>query len=482
MACSNMEIHESGQYDLVKEAILRRYNISQETYRQRFRQLKYYVAEVFTHLTDMYKKWMKPELKTHQQITETIVMEQFIKILPEDVSSWVQKHRPNMAEKAILLAEDYLLAKKDAGRHTRRFQQSQVQSEMAKQETKPPAKSDPSGTVCFECHKRGHIATFCLRKSRKTSTYESLMTIPCVPVILGRTTPGFKDLMKVEGQLCAMTTRSQAKKEDDAREQDTLGHIIPFHEDIVVLSSPKRQTLPTQQVNVQRKRLVMHPGEDKGDYISTGLWDTDIALEQKQDAGYKKTLILYRFYWPGVYNHVIAHCRSCPECQYTASVPPKATLAKPMRTVTDKGVAEEVLNVFSRVGLPKHITPLRTTPYHPQTDGLVERRPRGLLDVIREVWEGKIGHQKNVVDYVLQMRERLQMLIKVAHDNVEKAEWKDLKINPELTKEEQGNLKELIKSYDHVFESKPGLVSLVSHQIDIGTHAPIRQKPYRIPE
>uniref|UniRef100_A0A6I8RK35 SCAN box domain-containing protein n=1 Tax=Xenopus tropicalis TaxID=8364 RepID=A0A6I8RK35_XENTR len=176
MACSNMEIHESGQYDLVKEAILRRYNISQETYRQRFRQLKYYVAEVFTHLTDLYKKWMKPELKTHQQITETIVMEQFIKILPEDVSSWVQKHRPNIAEKAILL-------------------------------------------------------------------------------------------------------------EDDAREQDALGHIIPFHEDIVVLSSPKRQTLPTQQVNVQRKRLVMHPGEDKGDYISTGLWDTDIALEQKQDAG-----------------------------------------------------------------------------------------------------------------------------------------------------------------------------------------------------
>uniref|UniRef100_A0A803JW56 SCAN box domain-containing protein n=1 Tax=Xenopus tropicalis TaxID=8364 RepID=A0A803JW56_XENTR len=131
MAYSNMKIHESGQYDLVKEAILRRYNISEETYRQRFRQLKYSAAdsprEVFTHLTDLYKKWMKPELKTHQQITETIVMEQFIKILPEDISSWVQKHRPNKAEKAISLAEDYLLAKKDAGRHTRRFQQSQVQ-------------------------------------------------------------------------------------------------------------------------------------------------------------------------------------------------------------------------------------------------------------------------------------------------------------------------------------------------------------------
>ncbi|OCT98740.1 hypothetical protein XELAEV_18010972mg [Xenopus laevis] len=177
MAYSNMEIHEAAQYDRVKEAILRRYNISEETYRQRFRQLKYSAAdsprEVFTRLTDLYIKRMKPELKTHQQITETILMEQFVKILPEDVSSWVQKHRPNTAEKAISLSVDYLLAKKEAGRHTRRFQQTQVQSEMAKQETKAPAKSGSMGMVCFECQKRGCIAKFCPKKIKRASTHAS---------------------------------------------------------------------------------------------------------------------------------------------------------------------------------------------------------------------------------------------------------------------------------------------------------------------
>uniref|UniRef100_A0A803JKU5 SCAN box domain-containing protein n=1 Tax=Xenopus tropicalis TaxID=8364 RepID=A0A803JKU5_XENTR len=88
------QIHESGQYDLVKEAILRRYNISEETYRERFRQLKYSAADG--------RRKCKESLQTcHRlQITETVVMEQFIKILPEDGT--------------ISLAEDYLLAKKDA--------------------------------------------------------------------------------------------------------------------------------------------------------------------------------------------------------------------------------------------------------------------------------------------------------------------------------------------------------------------------------
>ncbi|OCT74495.1 hypothetical protein XELAEV_18033475mg [Xenopus laevis] len=105
---------------------------------------------------------MKPELKTHLKIN----------ILPEDVSSWVQKHRPNTAEKVISLSEVYLHAK-DAGRHTKRFQQPQMQSEMAKQKTKAQVKSDSRGMVCFECQERGHITKFCPKKIKRTSTHTS---------------------------------------------------------------------------------------------------------------------------------------------------------------------------------------------------------------------------------------------------------------------------------------------------------------------
>lgn len=65
-----------------------------------------------------------------------------------------------------------------------------------------------------------------------------------------------------------------------------------------------------------------------------------------------------------------------------------------MRTINAENITEELVK-FSRVGIPKeiltdqgsnfvsqllteiyrllHIHPIRTTPYHPQTDGLIER-------------------------------------------------------------------------------------------------------------
>ena len=78
-------------------------------------------------------------------------------------------------------------------------------------------------------------------------------------------------------------------------------------------------------------------------------------------------------------------------CNYATRYPEAVAL----RTIDANAVAEELLAFFSRVGVPEeiltdqgtnftskllsevyrllHIKPIRTTPYHPQTDGLVER-------------------------------------------------------------------------------------------------------------
>lgn len=67
----------------------------------------------------------------------------------------------------------------------------------------------------------------------------------------------------------------------------------------------------------------------------------------------------------------------------------------PLRTIDAEHVAEEIVKIFSRVGIPKeiltdqgsnftsqflaevyrllYIDALRTSPYHPQTDGLFSR-------------------------------------------------------------------------------------------------------------
>lgn len=147
-----------------------------------------------------------------------------------------------------------------------------------------------------------------------------------------------------------------------------------------------------------------------------------------------------------------------------------------LHSIDAEHIAEELVNLFARVGVPKeiltdqgsnfrsqllqevyrllHVQPIRTSPYHPQTDGLVERsnqtlktmlrktakeagknwdkllpyvlfayrevlqtstgffpfellygrQVRGPLDVLRETWESSSKSNESVVLYVVNMR------------------------------------------------------------------------------
>ena len=168
--------------------------------------------------------------------------------------------------------------------------------------------------------------------------------------------------------------------------------------------------------------------------------------------------------------------------------------AVPMKTVDAEAVAEELVKIFSRVGQPRemltdqganftsqllteiygllHVKALRTSPYHPQTNGLVERfnatlkemlqksatedgkdwdrllsyllfayrevpqeltgfspfellfkwEVRGPLDIIKEEWEAASKSSESVVSHVLLMRERLERMMTLAQGNLKNAQ------------------------------------------------------------
>uniref|UniRef100_A0A3B5RCM4 Gypsy retrotransposon integrase-like protein 1 n=1 Tax=Xiphophorus maculatus TaxID=8083 RepID=A0A3B5RCM4_XIPMA len=168
----------------------------------------------------------------------------------------------------------------------------------------------------------------------------------------------------------------------------------------------------------------------------------------------------------------------------------------PLKTIKARAVAVSLVQHFSRVGFPCEIVTdqgtnfmsallkqvyqllgikgVRTTPYHPQTDGLTERfnqtlkqmlrkfvdetgpnwdqwlpyllfayrevpqpstgfspfellyghEVRGPLALLKETWAGEEGREEpvNVISYVMQMRERLQKMTALAQQHMAEAQ------------------------------------------------------------
>ncbi|MGH0149802.1 UNVERIFIED_CONTAM: hypothetical protein FKN15_016115 [Acipenser sinensis] len=106
-----MSDQHATEYDLVKQAILRRLNITTETHRARFREYRRapetrprVVAE---RLCDHMVHWLTPGKKTPQQMGEAIVVEQFCHVVGAETQAWIRRHNPDTLEEAVKLAEDF---------------------------------------------------------------------------------------------------------------------------------------------------------------------------------------------------------------------------------------------------------------------------------------------------------------------------------------------------------------------------------------
>uniref|UniRef100_A0A8C8VTV9 Zinc finger SCAN domains 29 n=1 Tax=Peromyscus maniculatus bairdii TaxID=230844 RepID=A0A8C8VTV9_PERMB len=89
---------------------LRGNGTNSECLRQRFRRFHYQEVagprEAFSQLWELCCGWLRPEVRTKEQIVELLVLEQFLTVLPGEIQNWVQKQCPENGEEAVTLVED----------------------------------------------------------------------------------------------------------------------------------------------------------------------------------------------------------------------------------------------------------------------------------------------------------------------------------------------------------------------------------------
>uniref|UniRef100_A0A3P9LR23 Gypsy retrotransposon integrase-like protein 1 n=1 Tax=Oryzias latipes TaxID=8090 RepID=A0A3P9LR23_ORYLA len=189
-AYTAMDEEKADSYTDLKAALLEKFDISPETHRQQFRAVSLPAGETPTEtyhrLKGLYRRWIRPEQHSKEEIGEKIILEQLLRVFPPDVRTWVKEHEPTDGLTAAKLALQYLNARKGSlpPRGTSSAPRSGQPASLVRLTRGGSQPERPGTTVssrdqqdsgktftCYYCQQPGHKASVCpLRKTKVTGS------------------------------------------------------------------------------------------------------------------------------------------------------------------------------------------------------------------------------------------------------------------------------------------------------------------------
>ena len=160
---SRLSGEAAQDYDRVKLALMKRYDLTEDGYRRKFRSSKPEVdesPEQFIVRLDRYLlRWLELSNtdRSFEGLKDLIVKEQFIDSCPKELALHLRERAPETLVQIAKIADQYLEAH---GKHLFSPASRKPVVPPQKEETKNQ-QNDSTTVVCFKCNARGHKAVNC---------------------------------------------------------------------------------------------------------------------------------------------------------------------------------------------------------------------------------------------------------------------------------------------------------------------------------
>ncbi|XP_076745575.1 uncharacterized protein LOC112435382 [Maylandia zebra] len=200
--CTALSLEDSFDYDTVKAAVLRAYELVPEAYRQRFRDGKKSANQTYVEFArekkTLFDKWCHAtEVKTLEDLRELVTLEEFKNQLPDTVVTYLNEQKVTTLAAAAIRADEFVLTHKvvfSAPAHS--FPSSGGPPRWSPRGTRRAIPSSVENRVCFFCHEQGHLIAVCPALKRKEMTREG--TSPSPINLLQTNSPTWGEVMAPE--------------------------------------------------------------------------------------------------------------------------------------------------------------------------------------------------------------------------------------------------------------------------------------------
>ncbi|XP_073515734.1 uncharacterized protein [Phyllobates terribilis] len=179
---------QDGDYEAVKQALIKKYQLTPEVYRKKFRALQRGPHDTYSDVVDglrtNFEQWVQGlSVTTFEDLKDLMVKDQFFHLCPVEVRQFVLDREPKEAAKAAQIADTYEAnltpeVWKSAAANCKGGKPTTTPSVPASRPSAGPAPSSSAWTAfnsrkCYTCDQTGHISLVCPERQKINPTPEA---------------------------------------------------------------------------------------------------------------------------------------------------------------------------------------------------------------------------------------------------------------------------------------------------------------------